>query len=210
MRMLRLALLIVVGATGLAACHSGVTTTAASSQPGSSSQASTVGAVTPIGATTSPASTATSSAGGSAAPSPCTGAGLAVTVGTWNGAGGHGSLPLVFRNMSGAACTLTGYPGVAALAANGRQAVQATRTLRGYSGGLPNGTTDMPMLTLQPRDMARAVLEWLESPPPGVTCLTYPAILVTPPNTTRSTRLPASHLSVCRNFQVHPVQPAGG
>jgi hypothetical protein len=142
-----------------------------------------------------------------ALPAACAGASLTVTTSPWVGTAGHGGFALQFRNHSAAACTLTGYPGVAALTAAGRQAVQATRTLRGYQqGGLPPGATTPPTVMLAPGQTAAAGLEWIENPGPGqASCPAYPAILVTPPGTTTSARLPAPHLYLCRDLQIHPV-----
>lgn len=134
----------------------------------------------------SPATRATS-----AAAAPCAGADLSVTRTAWVGTAGHGGFALLFRNDSTTACTLTGYPGVAALTATGRQAAQATRTLHGYQqGGLPPGVSMPPTVALAPGQSAAAGLEWIENAGPGqASCPVYPAILVTPPNTTASTRL---------------------
>ncbi len=142
-----------------------------------------------------------------AAPAACAGADLTVTRSPWVGTAGHGGFTLLFRNDSAAACTLTGYPGVAALTAAGAQAAQAARTLRGYQqGGLPPGVTVPPTITLAPGQTAAAGLEWIENAGPGqATCPAYPAILVTPPDTTASTRIRADHLYLCRDLQVHPV-----
>ena len=121
---------------------------------------------------------------------------------------GHGGLELLFRNDSGAPCTMTGYPGVAALTAAGRQAVQAHRTLRGYQGGLPYGVNVPPTVTLAPGQVSYAHVEWVEAG--GTSCPSYPAILVTPPNTTVSTRLNVAGANgpgfyLCASLEVHPV-----
>ena len=58
------------------------------------------------------------------------------------GAGlGHQSELLLFTNQGNSACTLAGYPGVAALTDRGAQAVQAVRLPNGYLGGLENSVT---------------------------------------------------------------------
>jgi hypothetical protein len=51
---------------------------------------------------------------------------------------GHASLISLFTNTSQTACTLYGYPGVAALNDQGAQVKQAQRTLTGFVGGLAN------------------------------------------------------------------------
>jgi Protein of unknown function (DUF4232) len=215
MRLLHGALLGVVVMTSAAACSSGGTSGPTSAQTATSPSASTAStprtasSAAPVNATTSPARpTGSRTTVTPAGQATCTGADLIVTVGPWNGAGGHGSLPLRFRNTSAAACSITGYPGVAALSTDGREAVQAARTVRGYSGGLPSGA-GIPVVSVPPGWTAMAVAEWIETPTTaGATCVSYPAVLVTPPNTTHSTRVSVSHLSVCRDLQVHPVQSA--
>jgi hypothetical protein len=67
-----------------------------------------------------------------------------------------------------------------------------------------------PTVALAPGQTAAAGLEWIENAGPGqARCPVYPAILVTPPNTTASTRLTAGHLNLCRDLQVHPVTTRG-
>ena len=62
---------------------------------------------------------------------PCTNSQVTVTD-SGGGAGlGHEDQILLFTNNSSAACTLTGYPGVAGLNASGQQQVQARRTWAG-------------------------------------------------------------------------------
>jgi hypothetical protein len=57
-----------------------------------------------------------SGTGGSPAPSRCHTTDLAVSLGPGNGAAGSTYYPLEFRNRSGQACTLFGWPGVSAYA----------------------------------------------------------------------------------------------
>jgi hypothetical protein len=65
----------------------------------------------------------------SAAPSPpaCTHAQLRVTHGPLNGSAGHFHWPIRFRNVSGAACTLRGFPRVRSLAAGHAVGAPAAR-----------------------------------------------------------------------------------
>ncbi len=141
----------------------------------------------------------------------CTDAELTVSTGPFAGTLGHGGFSVTLNNHSTTSCTLTGYPGVDALTATGQQAVQASRTLRGYQGGLPTGGNTPPVVTLEPGRSAVAGVEWIEVPTGSQTsCPSYPAILVTPPNTTGPTRLPAPHLYLCRDLEVHPVTSTSG
>jgi hypothetical protein len=114
---------------------------------------------------------------------------------------------LVFTNESQATCSLSGYPGVAGLDAQGVQVVQAQRTLNGYLGGLPPGTTAPPTVSLAPGQTASAVVEGTDMPLGSATsCPSYPALLVTPPDLTDSVHLEAA-LPGCSPIQVHPVVP---
>ena len=128
------------------------------------------------------------------------------------GAGlGHRSQVLVFTNTGQSACTLTGYPGVAALDAQGAQVAQAVRTPSGYLGGLATGTTTPPTVVLAPGQAASAMVEGIDNPQNGATsCPSYPAFLVTPPNLTQSVTLGLTSSPAfpgCSPIQVHPVVP---
>ena len=115
--------------------------------------------------------------------------------------------PIQFHNVSTTTCTLDGYPGVAALNAAGVQLAQALRTPSGYMGGEPTGVTSFAVATLHPGTVAAAILEGTDVPvgsTASTACFVYPAILVTPPNTTTSARL-AIQMPSCSRIQVHPV-----
>jgi hypothetical protein len=112
----------------------------------------------------------------------------------------------MFKNTSSQTCQITGYPGVAGLDASGDQQVQATRTLNGFMGGVPTGSPP-PVVTLAPDQSASATVEATDVPVGDqTTCPSYPALLITSPNTT-----PAVMVSVglpgCSPLQVHPVVP---
>lgn len=132
------------------------------------------------------------------------------------GAGlGHQDQVILFTNQSQSTCTLSGYPGVAGLDAHGNQVVQAERTLSGYLGGLQNGATTPPTVTLNPGQTASATVEGTDNPIGSATsCPYYPALLVTPPNLTESVRVTVSDLGTnppglpgCSQIEVHPVVP---
>lgn len=99
-------------------------------------------------------------------------------------------------------------PGAATLDATGAQLQQATRTLRGPLGGLPAGANSAPTVTLEPGKFARVMIEGTSTYKPGAAqagCTdTSPALLVTPPNTTTSTRIP-TQWPKCETLEVHPV-----
>lgn len=114
---------------------------------------------------------------------------------------GHSGAALVFTNTSGQACSLRGYPGVAGLNDAGKQVTQAERTLTGYLGsGYHVRTVRVPA-----GGRASALVEATSVPSGDATsCPTYAALLVTPPNTTKSVRVAVS-LPGCGGLKVHPV-----
>jgi DNA-binding beta-propeller fold protein YncE len=123
---------------------------------------------------------------------------------------GHEGLPLLFRNVSPGPCIIFGYPGVAALNSKGRQVVQAVRAPRGYLGGLGNGQAKWPVVELSSGQYASALVEGDQGTTgSSSSCPSYPALLVTPPDTTTqvlvsTARIPGG-LSGCSTIYVHPV-----
>ncbi len=148
------------------------------------------------------------------ASSPCTNGELTVS-NSGGGAGlGHEDQILVFTNNSSAACTLTGYPGVAGLNANGRQLVQAIRTVGGYMGGVSPETTALPLVTLAPGRSGSAIVEATDNPLGSQPCPYYPFLLVTPPDFTAQVRVEVAGpgtrppgMPGCTTMEVHPVVP---
>ncbi len=123
------------------------------------------------------------------------------------GAGlGHQSVVLLFTNRSDATCSLTGYPGVAALNSQGSQADQAQREPNGYLGGLENSTT-LPLVVLTSGQTASALVEATDVGVSGQACPSYPALIVTPPGFTVSTKVSVGGFPGCSNLEVHPVVP---
>jgi hypothetical protein len=138
----------------------------------------------------------------------CANAQIAISPGR-SGAGlGHIGETLLFTNISQSACTLYGYPGVAALDSAGAQILQANRTTTGYLGGLAESSNPAPLVTLLPGHSASALVEGTDDPigpgPDPPPCPVDSGLLVTAPNTTRSVRLPAGP-TLCSGLQVHPV-----
>ena len=137
--------------------------------------------------------------------SACTSAQLGVSAGTKGVGLGHVGIPLVFRNVSDQACTLSGYPGVAGLDVHGSQTIQATRTPKGYLGGLTfSSGGPVPAVDLQPGATASALVEGTDTTEPA--CPIYPSLLVTAPNTFQSVSLDIE-MPGCTGLQVHPVVP---
>ena len=113
---------------------------------------------------------------------------------------------LVFKNASATTCTLRDYPGVALLDAGGRQAAQAVRTMGGYVRVLPPGA-GRPIVTLASGQSASAIVEGSDVPVGNQSgCPSYPKLLVTPPNTTRSVTIDIA-MPGCVPVQVHPTVP---
>jgi hypothetical protein len=190
----------------LAACGSSTAGTGSHLGTATSSTSST--SSTPTGPAGS--STVSTSAAGSTAPptaSPTAGTGcsnvqIAVTATNPPGgaAAGHDGVVLLFTNRSSSACTLAGYPGVAGLNSSGQQIAQATRTLDGYLAGCACRTP--AVLTLNPGAVGSATVEAVDALNGGP-CTPFAGLLVTAPNTTRSTRISLAPYS-CQ-FDVHPV-----
>jgi hypothetical protein len=132
-----------------------------------------------------------------------------VTVTELNSQGAAGTFYVVlgFTDTSNSNCTLTGYPGVATLNAQGVQVAQALR------GTLSQGAIQAVKLTAG--QTASATLSAVDIPIGGATsCAYYRAVLVTPPGLTVSQRvsLPSSEIPGCASPHVFPLEPgtAGG
>jgi hypothetical protein len=173
--------------------------------------------------TGTPPTTPTTSVPPTTAPAPVHTAGAMCQngqIGVSTAAGGvglsHISQLLLFTNTSQTACTLSGYPGVAALNGQGAQVEQAQRQPGGYLGGLQNQSTIIPTVTVSPGGSVSAMVEGIDGPIGAATsCPYFPAFLVTPPGLTRSFNVPvptvggaASGFPGCAPLQVHPVVPS--
>ncbi len=155
----------------------------------------------PITSTTARPTSSTTTPSGLAR---CTDSQLSISVGQTGAGLGHEGATIVFVNNGTSTCTLSGYPGIAALSASGAQVQQARRTPSGYLGGLETGSATPPVVDLQVGVAASALVEGTDVPVGTATsCPTYPALLVTPPTSTQSKRLTVS-LPGCSPLQVHP------
>ena len=77
-------------------------------------------------------------------------------------------------------------------------------------GGIEGQSATPPLVTLAPGSVASAMVEGTAvSVGTATSCPTYSALLVTPPNTKKSTRLTAVFPG-CTPISVHPVVPGGG
>jgi hypothetical protein len=190
-----------VAAVGLAAalavagCSSsaGSSSSAASSTPSPSSASTSTPSYVTGGPPTSPAASpasasaasptvstpATSSPGGGGGTPGCATASLQATAGTAEGAAGSVYQVLDFTNISSAACTLFGYPGVALAA--GTPPTQV--------GAAANRSTAAPasLVTLEPGQTANALLRITQALNyPTATCSPTPttSLQIYPPNQT--------------------------
>jgi hypothetical protein len=188
-----------------------------SSAPTSTARTSTTTAVT---STTPPTASSTTGVAPSTSTSvvtqtSCGVAQLRIQAGEGGGAAGNVGQTVVFANVGQTTCTMGGYPGVAALNAQGSQVAQAVRHPTGMIGGLPNASSPIPLVTLAPGQTASAEIEGSDLPPgTATTCVGYPAFLVTPPGETHSVRVavPTVNNSYggfpgCYPISVNPVVP---
>ncbi|MBR7837066.1 DUF4232 domain-containing protein [Actinospica durhamensis] len=141
----------------------------------------------------------TQTSGGQAAgASGCLTADIRLTVGGGSPAGAAGSytVPIILENTGTDACTVHGWPGVAALNSGGTQVYQAMRV-----------GPETAQITLQPGGTAAAVLYAVTTfwPPSSgnPTCSQVPNLLVTPPNETHS-----AHLQINTSMCVAPALSA--
>jgi hypothetical protein len=105
-------------------------------------------------------------------------------------------------------CSLTGYPSVQAVNADGTT-VRALDTLIGYVGGLRPGEQP-PTIVLQPGVPAHALLEWSYHDFGGAPCTRHaPKIAVMPPNSTLEWHGLAQPVDTCA-MEIHPVTDHSG
>jgi hypothetical protein len=125
---------------------------------------------------------------------------LSASVADPEGATGHGSLVLLFRNLTKSTCTIYGYPGLDALNGSGHVIAHAKRTLNGFAGGPKSEKT----ITVKADDFASAIAEWMNfNPKTSGPCATSKSIAITPANTAHTVHVTIG-VSVC-DLQVHPT-----
>jgi hypothetical protein len=184
----------------LAGCGGGSSSSSAAATGGA--QATPAPATTTVTRTVTPSPSRPPSSGPVSSRPPastllprCDGPNLAVTVGAADGAAGTVYRTIVFRNGSGIACTLQGFPGVAAADAAGKAVVDAARD-----------TSRPPRrVVLGPGASAHAVLAARNLPAGSAACETYGQLLVTPPDSRRTTTIPVAVTPCERVFRIGPV-----
>jgi hypothetical protein len=115
----------------------------------------------------------------------CTTADLAVSALKFEAGLGNVAEWIAFKNVGETLCTLTGYPGVAALDGRGVQVQQARRSVAAYLGGL-GPYLEPPTVPLEPGQVATATVDGSDNPVGGTSCPYFPALLVTVPDETGS------------------------
>jgi hypothetical protein len=188
----------------LAGCSAGSSPSSAASAGSSSPAASaTTSSESPTaGASDTSIASPSASATGSTA---CTTAQLTVALGQTDSAAGNQYTPIVFTNRGAAACTMTGFPGVAFLTAAGRQVgpsavreAQPVQTVQLPVGGSAHAIMDFHDAGLYSASACQAA------------AAAY--LQVYPPNQTTAVRL-ASSQQVCTQamsspqLTVRPVSP---
>lgn len=194
-------MLVLIGAS-LTACGG------SSATPPTTTSTPTTSTIT-VPSTTSPPTTVVPE-------SPCQISQLRISPGASGFGLGNVGLPILFTNVSQTTCTLSGYPGVAALDSQGNQVAQAKRELIGYIGGLQNNATSPPVVTLTSGQSASAEVEGTDNPVGAATsCTYYPSFLVTPPDETHSVTMSTGvgqgsnipGFPGCSPISVNPVVP---
>ena len=197
-------LVLAAAAITLAACSGGTTQSSTSTTKG---HPTTTTAATPQTTTTAAPPTTTTVA----AVSACQNGNLAISEVSGGAAAGTVATIILFTNNGSPPCTLTGYPGVAALDSQGVQVAQARRALGGMLGGLQNGGTTPPVVTVATGQVASAAIEGTDNPAGTATsCPYYPSFLVTPPDQTQSTTVSLGGTAAfpgCSQIEVNPVVP---
>ena len=190
----------------LAGCSGGGSTGASASAGSSSPAASATTSSSSASASASASETSSASASASATGSTaCTTEQLTVALGPTDAAAGNQYTPIVFTNRGGAACTLSGFPGVAFLSASGQQVGPAA-----VRESQPVQTVQLPV-----GGSAHALMDFHDAGLyPASACQAAPAVYlqVYPPNEATAVRLPASQ-QVCTQamsspqLTVRPVRP---
>lgn len=137
----------------------------------------------------------------SAAVPACGNTALDYGVSRTDGFAGHSAFVLLYRNHTHANCTLYGYPGLDAMASNGRVIAHATRTLTGSAGGSRKG---LQVINIPPGGFASATVEWANfNPATSGPCRYSAGVDETAPNTTKIVPLRRS-VSICA-LEIHPT-----
>jgi len=127
----------------------------------------------------------------------CDGPTLAVSVGDGEGAAGTIHYRILFTNRGSVSCYLQGFPGVAAADAGGAAKVNATR----------DTSTTATRVVLTSDRSAHADLAVRNVPPSSAACRTYPLLLVTPPNSHRTSTISRNVQPCADQMRITVVRP---
>jgi len=195
----RLSLTLSAVAVVVSACSSG--------SGGAAGTTTVTTTVTPTGSTptmspphvvvTPSQGTATTSTTGAASIVRCDGPTLAVSVGAGEGAAGTIHYPVVFTNRGRVSCYLQGFPGVSAANAAGAAKVDAAR----------DTTTAATRVVLTAAGSAHANLAVRNVPPGSGACPSYPLLLVTPPDSRRTSTVSRTVQPCAAQMRVTVVRP---
>jgi hypothetical protein len=120
-----------------------------------------------------------------------------------------------FVNISKGACTVSGYPRIAALNAQGDQVAVAAQQLSGL-GGVQSGASAPPVVTLKPGQISSAMVSGTDIPIGNATTCPagYPAFLITSPGSTQPVKIsavdgpgPGSFPGCSPIIRVNPIVP---
>jgi hypothetical protein len=185
----------------------GVLATACSAGSGASPGTTTVTTTVPptgsaptmspphIVATPSEGTASTSTGAGSVRR--CDDPSLAVSVGPGQGAAGTVHYQILFTNRGGTSCYLQGFPGVAAANVGGAAKVNATR----------DTAATATRIVLTTGRTAHADLAVRNVPPASAACPSYPLLLVTPPDSRRTSTIARGVRPCANQMRVTVVQP---
>ena len=173
-----------LAAAAVLACSAALATACGTmAAPAASPSASPVVIATPIESpgTASPASSPTVAPSQAGAAPACATSALKVTVpkGQGNAAAGSSYYPIRFANVSGASCTLQGYPGVSFVTAQGGRQIGPAATR--------NAAVARQLVTLSPGQTVHAELQVLNAqnyPPADCGLVTAHWLKIYPPNQT--------------------------
>ena len=182
-------------------------TSPSSTQQGTGSDAGTAssGQQSGAGGGTVPLPSGGTAAKDSASADPeCVNGDVSVTDVPGQGAAGTLSLVLIFHNVSGHRCYLTGYPGASVVGPGGEDLLDAGRDHA--------DAAKISDVTLAVDGRASALLQWNDVPgaagPSGCQVRNAANLMVTPPNFTQSSTLSISASAgteICSGFEIHPV-----
>lgn len=124
---------------------------------------------------------------------------LAVTRTFTQGGAGHGWTALIYRNVTGHACSVYGYPGLDAISSTGHVLAHASRAVSGYGSG-----GHLATVTIRSGGFASAGVDWLNFNPKSSGACAFSATVNTIVASTTAVHHLKVSVSAC-DLQVHPT-----